>query len=93
MLLRDLTAQDFDQTDINWPIAVIADFAWIATTTKFLSVLAVLNIVVMGLAVLVDGVMADFNYPYIIRFFSLVGPHCIKKKVDESNDKNNRQVL
>lgn len=46
-----------------------------------MSVLAVLNNVVMGLAVLVDGVMftrVDLNYPYVIRFFSLVGPHCIQ---------------
>jgi hypothetical protein len=79
VLLRDLAAQDFGQTDIDWPIAVIADFAWIATTTKFMSVLAVLNIVVMGISVLVDGIMftrTDLNYPYITRFFYLVGFHC-----------------
>jgi hypothetical protein len=80
ILLGDLTAQGSDQTNIDWPIAVITDFSWIATTTKFMSALSVLNIVIMGLAVLVDGAMftrADFNYPYIIRSFFLVGFHCI----------------
>ncbi|QKX54272.1 uncharacterized protein TRUGW13939_01357 [Talaromyces rugulosus] len=74
ILLGDLTAQGLDQTNIDWPTAVIEDFSWIATTTKFVSVLAVLNIVTMGLVVLMDGVMftrADFNYPYIIRSFFL----------------------
>lgn len=80
-LLNDLGLSLSDgQQAIDWPFAVISDFIWISSVSKAISVLSVLNIIVMGIGLLIDGlVFSPGNngdlYTSLSRGFSMVRFH------------------
>jgi hypothetical protein len=80
-LLNNLGLSPSDgQQAINWPFAVISDFIWVSPVSMALSVLSVLNIIVMGIGLLIDGLLFTPGnngnlYACLSRSFSIVGSH------------------
>ncbi|OKL58517.1 hypothetical protein UA08_06336 [Talaromyces atroroseus] len=74
-LLKSLAASGSGQDDISWPYAAISDFGWVSATSKTISVLSILIIVIMGIGILIDGlIFSRSGYLYLTtsRAFSLV---------------------
>lgn len=68
------------QEAIDWPFAIISDFTWISAMSKAVSVLSILNIIVMGIGLLIDGLLFSPRkncalYTALSRSFSLVRFH------------------
>lgn len=68
------------QQAIDWPFAVISDFIWISSVSKAVSILSVLNIIVMGIGLLIDGLLFSPGnngtlYRGLSRSFSMVRFH------------------
>ncbi|GAM41932.1 hypothetical protein TCE0_042f15448 [Talaromyces pinophilus] len=59
-LLQDLGLNlSVGQQAIDWPYAVISDSIWISSTSKAVSVLFILNIIIMGIVILIDGLLCS----------------------------------
>lgn len=72
----DLSKSDAESS-IDWPYAIISDFAWVSSQAKAVSVLSALNIIIMGVGTLVDGLLCspgrnNHLFPSLSRGLTLV---------------------
>lgn len=77
-LLQSLGMNQSDAEHLtDCPYAIISDFDWISRTSKAVSVLSILDIAVMGIGTLLDGLVFspgrnNYSYPSLSRAFTFV---------------------
>lgn len=80
-LLNDLgLSLSGGQQAIDWPFTIISDFIWISSISKAVSILSILNIIIMGIGLLIDGLLFSPGnngnlYTWLSRSLSMVRFH------------------